>query len=390
MEIRDGYKREAAIPSGWEVKQLGDLLEYEQPSKYLVNSSDYSDDNDVPVLTAGKTFILGYTHENYGIFNNLPVIIFDDFTTANKYVTFPFKAKSSAMKMLKPRDSSVNLKLVFEMMQLIKFQLSDHKRYWISEYQNLEIRIPDKKEQTAIVTILSDLDALLSMQKKLIAKNYDIKKAAMQQLLSGKKRMPGFTGEWQRTDLKKLVSTPITDGPHLTPKFYDSGVPFLSVNNLVENHIDLTDLRFISKEDDAIFAKKCKPQKGDVLIGKAASVGKVAFVEDDFDFNIWSPIALARPNENIYGKFLFYQLLSDDCIAQINLLTNSSSQGNIGMCDIEKIQITYPDVKEQKAIVETLAEMDASIAAMEKQCEKTLAIKQGIMQELLTGNIRLV
>ena len=85
----------------WEEMRLGDLLDYEQPTKYLVSSTDYQDDYPIPVLTAGKTFILGYTDEQGGIFTNLPVIIFDDFTTANKFVNFPFKAKSSAMKMLK-------------------------------------------------------------------------------------------------------------------------------------------------------------------------------------------------------------------------------------------------------------------------------------------------
>jgi len=138
QQLLTGKIRLPGFSGEWGVKRLGELLEYEQPTKYLVRNSEYSDDNDVPVLTAGKTFILGYTNETNGIFNNLPAIIFDDFTTANKYVTFPFKAKSSAMKILKPRDATINLRLVFEIIQLIKFQLGDHKRYWISEYQKLE------------------------------------------------------------------------------------------------------------------------------------------------------------------------------------------------------------------------------------------------------------
>ncbi len=186
------------------------------------------------------------------------------------------------------------------------------------------------------------MDALLGGLDRLIAKKQGLKVAAMQQLLTGQTRLPGFSGEWERTELKRLVLTPITDGPHMTPKFYDSGVPFLSVNNLADNRIDLTSLRYISKEDDKIFSIKCKPRVGDVLLGKAASVGKVALVEEDFDFNIWSPIALVRSGDLITPKFLYYQLLSADCIGQITLLTNSSSQGNIGMGDIEKLQISFP------------------------------------------------
>lgn len=252
------------------------------------------------------------------------------------------------------------------------------------------IPVPTAKEQRAIATALSDVDALIAGLDRLIAKKRDIKQAAMQQLLTGQTRLPGFSGEWNRTELKQVVSTPITDGPHLTPRFFDSGVPFLSVNNLVGNRIDLTDLRFISKEDDQVFARKCKPRIGDVLLGKAASVGKVAIVEDDFDFNIWSPIALVRAGELVHPKFLYYQLLGADCIGQISLLTNSSSQGNIGMGDIEKLQISYPGREEQQAIIHCLSDMDSDLSALEARLAKTRALKQGMMQELLTGRTRLV
>jgi type I restriction enzyme S subunit len=104
----------------WEDIELGELLDYEQPTKYLVSDTLYDNSYSTPVLTAGKTFILGYTNEEHGICIDLPVVIFDDFTTASKYVDFPFKAKSSAMKLLRPKPN-VNLKFVFEAMQLMLF-----------------------------------------------------------------------------------------------------------------------------------------------------------------------------------------------------------------------------------------------------------------------------
>ena len=249
---------------------------------------------------------------------------------------------------------------------------------------------PTKKEQRAIAEALSEIDALLESLDRLIAKKRNLKQAVMQQLLTGQTRLPGFSGEWLRTELKHLVSTPITDGPHLTPTFFEIGVPFLSVNNLTNNRIDLTDLRFISRADDEIFSRKCKPRKGDVLLGKAASVGKVAIVEDDLDFNIWSPIALVRSGETLDAKFLYFQLLSADSINQVTLLTNSSSQGNIGMGDIEKIQISYPCFDEQIAISKVLTSMDMEISAIESRRNKTAALKRGMMQELLSGRTRLI
>jgi len=260
----------------------------------------------------------------------------------------------------------------------------------LENLRNIKIAVPEIVEQSSIATALCDVDALIAGLERLIAKKRDLKQAAMQQLLTGQTRLPGFSGEWARNDLKNLVSIPITDGPHLTPTFYETGVPFLSVNNLANNHIDWSDLRFISKADDEIFSRKCKPRKGDVLLGKAASVGKVAIVEDDYDLNIWSPIALIRSNAQVDAKFLYYQLLSADCITQVMLLTNSSSQGNIGMGDIEKIQISCPDLEEQTAIAKGLSDMDAELTVLESRITKTRDLKQGMMQELLTGRTRLV
>jgi type I restriction enzyme, S subunit len=237
---------------------------------------------------------------------------------------------------------------------------------------------------------LSDVDALLGGLERLIAKKRDLKQAAMQQLLTGQTRLPGFHGEWEVKRLKTIVQIPVTDGPHLTPEFFDDGIPFLSVNNLVGNKIDITDLRFISRQDHELFSRKCKPRQNDILLGKAASVGKVAIVELDFEFNIWSPIALIRTSENNNARYVYYQLQSADLISQITLLTNSSSQGNIGMGDIEKLTLSLPTLPEQIAIAAVLSDMDAELAALEQRRGKTRAIKQAMMQELLTGRTRLV
>lgn len=189
QQLLTGEKRLAGFSGKWEVKKLGELLSYEQPVKYLVKDTEYSDTHSTPVLTAGKTFILGYTAEETGIFRNLPTIIFDDFTTATKYVDFPFKAKSSAMKMLRPRSSSVNLRFMFERIQLIDFSVGDHKRYWISEYQDLEVEMPECEEQTAIASVASDMDAEIAALQARREKTNALKQGMMQQLLTGNIRL---------------------------------------------------------------------------------------------------------------------------------------------------------------------------------------------------------
>ncbi|MDR2227764.1 MAG: restriction endonuclease subunit S [Providencia sp.] len=173
----------------WKRVELGDLLDYQQPTPYLVESTEYSDDFSTPVLTAGKTFILGYTDEESGIFSEqLPAIIFDDFTTDSKFVDFPFKAKSSAMKILTAKEG-VSIKYVYEAMQLLDFSVGGHQRHWISIYSRLVIPFPDSEEQQKIAAVLSTADQEISaLQQKLDALKRE-KKALMQQLLTGKRRV---------------------------------------------------------------------------------------------------------------------------------------------------------------------------------------------------------
>jgi len=173
----------------WKRIELGDLLDYQQPTPYLVESTEYSDDFSTPVLTAGKTFILGYTDEESGIFSEqLPAIIFDDFTTDSKFVDFPFKAKSSAMKILTAKEG-VSIKYVYEAMQLLDFSVGGHQRHWISIYSRLVIPFPDGEEQQKIAAVLSTADQEIStLQQKLDALKQE-KKALMQQLLTGKRRV---------------------------------------------------------------------------------------------------------------------------------------------------------------------------------------------------------
>jgi type I restriction enzyme S subunit len=179
------------LKAGWVVKKLRDFLSYEQPTNYLVADTEYNDNNNTPVLTAGKTFVLGYTHEEFGVFNSdLPVIIFDDFTTASKFVDFPFKAKSSAMKILKRENEKVNLRFIYELLQRIDYPLGDHKRHWISEFQYLDICVPDDEvEQNRIATTLSDMDADIVALETKLAKTQQIKQGMMQNLLTGQIRL---------------------------------------------------------------------------------------------------------------------------------------------------------------------------------------------------------
>ena len=138
------------LPEGWAVCQLDSIISYEQPTPYIVKSTDYDNTYTTPVLTAGKSFIIGHTNETNGIYEKLPCIIFDDFTTDSKLVDFPFKVKSSAMKILQVKED-INIEYIAMFMSITRLIGDTHKRYWISEYSKIEIPIPPKNEQDRIV-----------------------------------------------------------------------------------------------------------------------------------------------------------------------------------------------------------------------------------------------
>ena len=189
QQLLTGKTRLPGFEGEWEDMLLRDLLTYERPDRYIVKSTSYSSQGDIPVLTANKAFILGFTTETSGICTDLPTIVFDDFTTDSKFATVPFKVKSSAIKLLRPKNNRVSLKFLFELIQIMRFPVSEHKRHYISDYQNIELPIPDFEEQLAVESILSDMDAEISALEARREKTRDLKQAMMQELLTGKTRL---------------------------------------------------------------------------------------------------------------------------------------------------------------------------------------------------------
>lgn len=175
--------------SNWIQTTFGECLQYEQPTKYIVKSTKYNENYKTPVLTAGKSFILGYTNETDGIFTETPVIIFDDFTTDTKFVDFNFKVKSSAMKILLP-NGKADIKFLYYLMQTIWHRSDTHKRYWISEYSKIKILILPIETQKEIVSILDksfeSADNMLKYVEDSLDKAELLKRALLRDAFNGK------------------------------------------------------------------------------------------------------------------------------------------------------------------------------------------------------------
>lgn len=168
----------------WSFETLGNLLIYEQPTKYLVNNTKYNDSNPIPVLTAGQSFILGYTHETNNVKNATseePIIIFDDFTTSSHYVDFSFKVKSSAMKLLRFKDNNSSY-FIYVLLKNIKYEPQSHERHWISIFANFDVLLPSKKEQQKIGQFFKHLDEMIATHQQKLEKLKATKQAYLHEM----------------------------------------------------------------------------------------------------------------------------------------------------------------------------------------------------------------
>lgn len=149
---------------------MGEIFKYEQPQPYIVTSTEYDDKNDIPVLTAGQSFILGYTDEQFGVKEaneNNPVVIFDDFTTSSHYVDFPFKVKSSAVKLLSLNNQNDNIHCAYNALQIVDYIPASHERHWISTFAKFDVLMPKSSdEQKLIGTYLANLDNLFTLHQR--------------------------------------------------------------------------------------------------------------------------------------------------------------------------------------------------------------------------------
>lgn len=182
--------RFAGFTDDWEQRKLGETLKYEQPGAYIVDSTDYDDSYETPVLTAGQSFILGYTNEINGIKNaspDNPVIIFDDFTTSSHFVDFPFKVKSSAMKLLTLKDESDDIYCINNILKNVDYVPASHERHWISIFSEFDVTIPHSKdEQKKIGDYFRNLDHLIALHQRKCDELKEFKKYMLQNMFPQK------------------------------------------------------------------------------------------------------------------------------------------------------------------------------------------------------------
>lgn len=256
-------------------------------------------------------------------------------------------------------------------------------------FKNVHIPLPKPEEQRQIAAALSDVDGLIEALSQLIAKKRDMKTAAMQQLLTGKKRLPGFDGEWEELTLGDVCSE-INDGTHHTPTYVPEGVPFYSVENVTAN--DFVNVKYITQEEHNLLIKRCRPETGDILLTRIGSIGDTRLIDWDVDASIYVSLALLKTNQKAESAYVYEYTKSSFFIKDIEArsLLNATPK-KINMGDIKGVPIKCPKSRdEQLTIAKILSDMRAEIEALEQRLAKARSLKTGMMQELLTGRTRLI
>ncbi|MCL1790603.1 MAG: restriction endonuclease subunit S [Peptococcaceae bacterium] len=370
--------------SKWEMVRLGDVLDYEQPTKYIVESTNYSDEFKTPVLTAGQSFILGYTDETENIFTNYPVIIFDDFTAAIKYVDFSFKVKSSAMKILKASQAA-DIKYLFYYMGTIKTDTQLHKRYWISKYANIEIPLPPLPVQQKIADILNRASALIEKRKAQIDKLDLLVKSRFVEMFGDPVTNPMG---WERGTVRNIVaevkygtSNPANDGGQY---------PYLRMNNITySGQLDMTDLKYINMPDSQL--EKYAVRKGDVLFNRTNSkelVGKTCVFDSNEKMIIAGYIIRVRTNNRAIPVYLSAVLNSDYGKLTLRAMCKTIiGQANINAQELQDIEILIPPLPLQHRFADYVRATDKSKFAMQRGLDKLELLYKSLMQKCFAGEL---
>jgi len=338
----DRHRENGKQISHYEFVKLEDVLKYEQPTKYIVQSENYNDEFRTPVLTAGKSFILGYTNEVNGIFSDdLPVIIFDDFTTATKLVDFPFKVKSSAMKILKAKKEKADVRFLFYAMQKIEFNSDDHKRYWISQYSQIEIPLPPLEIQQQIVSKIENYQAIIN---------------GARQVIESYKTQIEINRDWEMVELGNIASFNTGGTPSKSnDSFWNGNIPWVSPKDMKVDFLSDAEDHITEAAIENSSTKLAQPNT--LLVVVRSGILKhsipIAIVKSPVSFN-QDIISITCNEEKLLGRYLFYYLKSTSQQHLENGIKKGVTVESFQNGYFKTLQIPIPSLSEQQAIVKQI------------------------------------
>lgn len=336
-------------PDGVAYRKISDLLNYEQPTKYIVKNASYNNSYMTPVLTAGQSFILGYTNEMQDIYEaskDRPVIIFDDFTTAKKWVDFRFKVKSSALKILTPKHNT-NLRYIFYCMENIRYSPVEHSRQWIEKYSKVKIPVPPLPVQEEIVRILDNFAELTAELTAELSKRKQQYQYYRDMLLTFDSVRETSQSERQ-AEVNNLLWKTLKDICQM------KAGKAISASEISKTQTSEFCYECFGGNGVRGYVNKINKNGEFPIIGRQGALcGNVKFASGAFYAT--EHAVVVSSDSSYIPKFLYYLLQS----MKLNQYKSAGAQPGLSVEKLEKIIVPVPSLDEQKRIVAILDRFDA-------------------------------
>ena len=366
----------------WEQRKLGDVFKYEQPQTYIVENTEYDDKNKIPVLTAGQSFILGYTDEHFGIKEanqRNPVIIFDDFTTSSHYVDFPFKVKSSAIKLLTLSTTKDNVYCAYNVLKNISYLPVSHERHWISTFTKFDILLPKSvDEQELIGEYFKLLDKLITLHQRKLDRLKNIKKSMLDKMFPKdgevvpEIRFKGFTDAWEQRKLGEIFE-------EYSEKNHEELPALMIIQGCGTIRRDESERSLLY--DKANLSNYKMVNEGDFIVHLRSFEGGLEMATN---IGIISPAYHTFHGENIDSRF-YYSYFRSKKFIDIDLKPHVYGIRDGRSVDVEglkTVKIPFTSYEEQKAIGMYIKRFDNLITLHQRKLDKLKNIKKSMLDNM--------
>lgn len=392
MELRTGYKQTevGVIPEDWETSGFGKVFHKISTRGHQLQTHEYRVNGKYPIIDQGKALVAGYSDRSERVLEcpTDGLVVFGDHTRRVKYINFDFIVGADGTQVLSVVEGQSAVFLYYQLAtkEIPNTGYNRHFKF----LKEMVFALPPLPEQRAIAAALGDVDAQLAALDAQLTKQRALKQAAMQQLLTGRTRLPGFAGEWETRQLGSLGT--FASGSGFPTRYQGKGTgtyPFYKVSDMNNEGNEL----FMSKSNNWIDESVRAQIRANTIPAHSivfAKIGAAVFLERKkiltqescIDNNMMNFV----PNTRLVDyRFAHYVLLN----TQLGKYVAATALPSLSAKDLATIEFASPSIAEQAAITIVLSDMDAGIAALEARIAKTRQLKQAMMQELLTGRTRL-
>lgn len=362
----------------WKLVDFNDLFLDDTKNGRKITKDNYLNIGEYPIIDQGQQYIAGFADESEGLYSNVPAIIFGDHTRIIKYVDMPFFLGADGVKLLKSKISDIDYKYLYYFMLTANIPNTGYNRHfkWLKD---LKIPLPPLEVQKKIADILDKASELIEKRKTQIAKLDELTKSVFIDMFGDPVTNP------KGWEIKKLddIALRITDGTHQSPKFYDEGIPFLLISNIVNNKIEYKTKKFISKDEYEHLIKRTPIEIGDVLLTIVGSYGNAAVVLSEKKFCFQRHIAYIKPKKDILNSnFLHTSLLSTYVKRQLDEKVKGIAQKTLNLSELKQIQVNLPPIDLQNEFAEVVEKIEEQKSLLNQGLEKLELNYKSLMQKL--------